>query len=470
MDILGTLFSNSISKRVNEQVAAKAATAFANGISLINFGLNTALPSINPDAADYYEIFKVIGAVYEVTDIITKKVLKCPFVFYKVKDKAKLQRSKLLQKTDAVGAYVMKMQAIEEVDAPDLQKMLSGGMANPYQTGTQFMWTTVLSYLLNGNTYVHPITGGGKAKELYCFPNMDIMVDANDLLDPIRGYRLLPTMFGQSANVPGLNNFDKEEIYHIKTGTPAPVDRRMEYLYGVSPLRANLESLRSIKEGKTQASKQAKNGGVFGVLSPRDKEDQLDKAQKDQLKEKMIDARRSNDELARVFPSSIGLSWQNIGLPIADLKLLELVGASEEDVYRSYHWPLQYHDQKSSTFNNQETAIKQGIYDAVAPVCDILGETFTIMLAKGYGFDIMELDYTQLAEMSVNNKDIADYLKSLPAGVLTPNEMRVALKYGESAEAYMNEYYAPSTLTTLKRISEGQQATATDAANPASGL
>lgn len=445
MDLFGSLFGNAISKRVNEQLASKQATAFANGLSMINIGLNNSLPTINPDAGDYYQTFKTIGAVYEVTDLLSKKFLNCPPIYYKVKDKGKLQRSKNLQKTDPIQSYILKMQAIEEVDIPELTTLFTNGKCNPFQTGTQMRWATVLSYLLHGNTYVHPLTGGGKVKELYCFPNMRINVDFEDLLDPIRGYTL------QTAT---LERFKIEEIQHIKTGTPAPVDRNMEYLYGVAPLRAYLESLRSIKEGKTQASKQAKNGGVFGVLSPRDKEDQFSKAQRDQLKEKMVEARRSNDELSRVFPSSIGLAWQNIGLPIADLKLLELVEASEEDVYRSYHVPLSFHNQKASTDNNVGTEVKKLIYDAVAPVCDIMGEAFTICVGKGYGVTI-EFDYTQLPEMAVNMKEVADYLKALPIGVLTPNEMRAALKYGEKTEPYMNEHYIQTSMTTMKRVFDG---------------
>lgn len=463
MDLIGAIFNNAISKRVSEQVAIKQASAFANGISMINIGLNNALPTINPDAGDYYQIFKTIGAVYEVTDLITKKVLNCPFVFYKIKDKKKLQQSKIIQKSDPVQGYILKMQAIEEVDVPDLHKLLTNGMANPYQTGSQFMWCTILSFLLHGNTFIHPITGGNKAKELYCFPNMTIAVDALNLLDPIIGYILQsPMVTSQSV----IARFEKEEIYHIKTGTPAPVDRNMEYLYGVAALRAYLEPLRSIKEGKTQASKQAKNGGVFGVLSPRDKEDQLSKEQKDSLKEKMIEARRSNEELSRVFPSSIGLSWQNIGLPIGDLKLLELISASEEDVYRAYHTPLSYHNQKASTDNNVGTETLKFIYDGIAPVCDSIGETFSIMLGPGYGFDVMELDYTQLPEMAVNSKDVATYLNTLPKGVLTPNEMRAALKYGEKTEDYLNEHYIENNLTTMKRVFDGSNtAVTTPAAN-----
>lgn len=453
MGLLDLVFSNTISKRVSQQIASTQSSAFANALSFINLGLNSALPAINPDGADYYEIFKVIGAVYEVTDIITKKVLNCPIGKYKIKDKTKFQKAKTLFKTDPVQSYILKMQAIEEIDVPELDNMLSTGMANPYQTGTQFLWCTILSYLLYGNTYVHPNkVSSGKVKELFCFPNMVIDADVNNMLDPIMGYILLGSLYQPQSQIA---RYEKNEIQHIKTGTPAPVDRRLEYLYGTAPLRAYLESLRSIKEGKTQSSKQAKSGGVFGFVSPKNKEDTFGKDQKDQLKEKMVDARKSNDELARMFPSSIGLDWTAVGLPIADLQLLELVSASEEDIYRAFHWPLQFHNQKASTSNNQATAVKQGIYDGVAPICDIMSEAFTIMLAPGYGFDYLEFDYTQLPEMAVNMKDVAAYLSALPPGVLTPNEMRVVLKYGESTEPYMNEHYIANNMTTMKRVFDG---------------
>lgn len=446
MDLIGKVFNNAISKRVNEAIAEKRSYEFSNALASINIGLNNSLPTINPDACDYYQSFKTIGAVYEVTDAITKKVIACPIVAYKIKDKKKLQQSKALEKTDPVQSYLLKLQSIEEVDTPGLNEMLTRGKANPYQTGSQFMWTTVLSFLLQGNTYIHPNRVGKKAKELYCFPNMEIMADHDDLLDPIRGYIL------QNTN---RTEFLEEEIQHIKTGTPAPVDRRMEYLYGVSPLRAYYESLRAIQEGKTQSSKQARNGGVFGILSPRDKEDQMTPDQKKQLKEKMIEARHSNDELARVFPSAVALGWQSIGLPIGDLKLLELVGASEEDIYRAYHMPLQYHNQKASTSSNQLTATKQMIYDAVAPICAIMGESFTHLLKDGYGFDYLEFDYTQLPEMAVDMLAVAKYLSALPKGVLTYNEMRAAIRYGEKAESYMNEHYTESGLVTLRSIYDG---------------
>lgn len=448
MGIVDFLLRDTISKRVSQELAVSQSNALANAMQSINIGINQALPSINPDAGDYYQQFKTIGAVYEVVDLITKKFLNCPPVYYKIKDARKLQLSKTLLKTDPIQSYILKQQAVQEIELPDLTKLLTNGMANPYQTGTQLMYTTASSFLLHGNTYLNTLTGGGKAKELYCYPNMIIWADPEDLMNPVRGYRMM------SASTI-VKDYLPEDIQHIKTGTPAPVDRRMEYLYGVAPLRAYLESLRAIREGKTQASKQAKNGGVFGFISPKNKEDQFEKDQKDDLKERLLAARRSNDELSRLFPSSIGLDFTQVGLPIAELQLLELVEASEEDVYRAYHVPLSYHNQKASTDNNVGTEVKKLVYDAIAPVCDTMGEAFTIMLGKGYGFDVMEFDYTQLPEMAINMGEVASYLKSLPFGVLSPNEQREALKYGSIDDPAMNARYILNTMTTMQRVFDG---------------
>lgn len=445
MSLVESLFKNQINKAVNSQIAGLMGGQFANQLdSLVSF-MNKGLPTINPDGYDYNTTFRTIGAVYEVTDLISKKVIGSPFVFYKVKNKAKLQESKRLALIDPVQSYILKLQAVEEVDNASLLNVLNN--PNKYQTGMQFIWTTALTYLLHGNSYLHGTMSGKKAVELFCFPNMIIDADNQDLLNPIRGYIL---------NNTEQKPFGKEEIYHLKTGNPAPIDMTLNYLYGVSPLRAYLEPLRTIKEAQTQSSKQAKNGGVFGLLSPRDKENRLDTDQKKQLRDKMAEARRSDDEMARVFPSTISLLWQSIGLPIADLQLIELVNANNLDIYRAYHVPPQFYDASSGTFSNQATAVKQFIYDCVAPVCDVIGEALTKFVGKGYGDVIIELDYTQLQEMAVNMKEVSDYIIPLvEKGIITPDEARAALKYGETGHDFMKEYYVGSGVATRKSVFSG---------------
>lgn len=433
---------SNIDKKLNQQFVQAFASQLASAVR----GLDFALPTLNSDGYDYIgDSFKTIGAVYETTDLISKKVINTPFVFYNTKDAKKLKQAKAIEKEQPIAAYLMKLQAIEEVDNKYLSELLAN--PNPYQNTSQFLWTIALCYLLTGNAYIYTLKGAKKTKQMWCIPNMEILADENDLLNPILGY--------QMTIKSGFKKFEKDEIQHLKTGNPANIDNTFQYLYGVSALRAYLEPMRTIKEAKTQASKQAKNGGVFGILSPKDKEDQFGKDQKLQLQEKLKEARQSNDELSRVFPSSIALAWQSIGLPIGDLKLLELVSANEEDIYRAYHVPLSFHNQKASTDNNVGTEVRKLIWDAVAPVCDAISEFLTI-IGKEYGVDTVKLDYTQLPEMAINMKEVAEYLKSIPEGTLTPNEMRAALRYGEKSEPYLNEHYINKGKVTMSSIASGK--------------
>lgn len=386
--------------------------------------INTGeLPTLNPDCYDYQNAIKTIGAVYEVTDLIAKKVYNSPIVIYKVKDAKKLKESKRLQKTDLLQSHILKAQALEEVEDYALTKLLDE--PNPYMNRTGLIWTIALQYLLTGNSYLYGVKSekGKKPMQLYPFGDMEI-ITRNNYLDPIAGYKMLfDTQW---------EKFEKEEVYHFKTANSANPDKTFSYLYGVSPLRAYIEPMRTIKEAEKQASKQMRNGGVFGILSPKDKEDQFGIDQKKALAERLREARNSPDELARIFPSSISLAWQQIGLSSGDLRLIEQKQVSQADIYRAYHMPMQYLSDKSSTFNNQSTAIKQLIYDSAAPICDAISEGLTNFIGTPYGDYIIELDYTQLPEMAVNMKEIADYVLPLwNDDVINQNEIRYALKYGE---------------------------------------
>lgn len=416
---------NPLDKYINKRLATFVAGQYSNINQnlLLNFLNSNGLQRLNPQTYDFVSTVHTIGAVYETTDIIMKKVYSSPLVIYKIKDKKKLQQSKNLERTDPVQSYLLKAQAIEEVDVPAISKLLDN--PNPYQDRVNFIWTTGLVYLLTGNSFVYGNIVNNKPQMLYPIPDMNIITNDN-YLDPILGY---------SYNFSGdLKAFEKDEIYHIKTGNPVRIDNTFWYLYGLSPLAAYLESIRTIDEAEKQTSKQMKNGGVFGILSPRDKEDQWTPAQRNALSDRIKEARISNDELTRIFPSAISLNWQQIGLSSADLQLIEQKKVSQQDIYRAYHVPFEYASGDNSTFNNGETSMKKLGYDAVAPVCNALSRMLTNFVGKPYGDYIIELDYTQLPEMAVNMKDVSDYVSKLvDKGILTRDEARTSLKYGELA-------------------------------------
>lgn len=412
-----------IQSRINKAVALRLAElpTFQQD-NIVNFINGYNLPTINADSHDYYKEWRSVGAVYEVTDLIAKKINAAEIVIYEVRDANKLKQAKQLQQFNPVQAKILKTASIKEVDHSAIRKLLDN--PNEYMNRTQFIWTTALMYLLRGNCFIYANKVNNKPQFLYPYADMEIVTDVNNIYDPIRGY----LMHFDGGQIP----FERNDVYHMKTANPIAVDRTFRYLYGVSPLSAYLEPLRTIKEAQLQSSKQMKNGGTMGSLSPKSKEDEFSAEQRRALYERLLEARRSNDELARIIPSSIALEWQQIGLASADLQLIEQLGVSEEQIYRAYHVPLQYHNQKASTSNNQQTAVKQLIYDAVSPVATAISEMLTNFVGKAFGNYQIEIDLTTLPEMAVDMKQIADFmLPMFEAGIFNQDEVRNAMNYGE---------------------------------------
>lgn len=426
MGILDSFFRKDVQAKAQQIVQQQY------NVDINQLLLASALPSINADGYDYIRLQKEIGAVYEATDIIMKKIINCPIVIYKVIDKAKLEKSKQLEKSNPIVSERLKMQSIKEVDSPEIKRLLAN--PNPYMNQTQFIWTVGLTYLLQGNAYIYANKVGGKPKELFPISNMNILVDPENQFDPVLGYRM---MYGTKV----MESFGKDMVYHMKTANPANIDLTWDYLYGVSPLRPYLETMRTIKEANLQNSKQARNGGILGLLSPKHKEDAFSVDQKKDLTDRIKQALGSSDKNARIMASAIALEWQQIGLTSADLGLVDLGKEKNKEIYRAFHVPEQYLSSERSSYNNVSTAVKQLIYDAVAPNADSLSEMLTNFVGKFYDDVIVKLDYNQLPEMAVNMGELVKYLEpAVNAGIINRDEAREALGYGATGLEHMTSY------------------------------
>src|SRR5690606_34964610 len=135
---------------------------------------------------------------------------------------------------------------------------------------------------------------------------------------------------------------------------------------------------------------------------------------KQSLRDQMTDAKASKEELARIFPVSVPLDWLPIGLPSADLQLLELSKAGREDIYRAFHVPLTYASTDQASYNNANAHGKQLIYNAVAPICEVISRSLTSFICGAYATKdkryIIRLDYMSLPELSQDMKEVAEWL------------------------------------------------------------
>lgn len=402
------------------------------------------LPIINSDGYDYIgRCWKNIGVVYNVTSMIYEKLLQCPVLFYRVKDKKALRKLKAFKGTDfnSDKYKVLKLQALEEINPNEsLEKLIKN--PNGQQRYSDFLGVAVLSYLITGNSYVYKQISDATKRpyEIWAFPELHI--NSGGKFNPVKNY----SQFYQTANQ---ENYPAETIFHCRTANPS-FDIMGSQLYGVSPLRAHLEPLRTIDESNKQSSKQMKNGGVLALMSPQRAEDQFSSEQRDGFMTKFKNALRSQDSGARYLTSSIPMDVQNVGLPSSDLDLLATKSANEESIYKAYRVPLQFYNQDSSSYNNLTTANIQYITNAVAPVAKIISEMFTEHIGVHFDDTIIELDTNSLPEMSGNMKEQVEWIsKATEKALITIDEGRYQLGYGE-----LNLDYTTNLLYNGKPLSK----------------
>lgn len=451
-----TLFGGYITQAVNQQVSSTMA-------GLVNANLFHLIgkdqPILTHDHTDYVKDGGLaVGAVYECADLIMKKVVASPPIVYEVKDSAKLKMYDNLMKSGdpmrMAKAMAIKGEAIEEVSVPKIKNIIEN--PNEKQTWDEFIGLICLLYLYDGNSLVYGNAGDKISKkwsEVWALPfnSKQFGIRSGGMFDPIKSYYVQPN--GGDM----LFDFPAEQIEHIKTINPT-WDTSGAWLYGVSPLRAYLGSLLRAKLGDDAANKMLNNEGAFGVLAPKAKEDQFDSTQKKALHERLSDAQRSKDKMARIFPTSIPLEWLQIGLPATDLQLLEMLKVNREDIYRAYHMPLVFASNDAATYNNLGSANKQFIYNGVAPVSDAIAKALTKFICSPY-LDadkkkyIIRLDYMSLPELSEDLKQMAEAVDKMD--YLTDNEKREIHGWGKINKPEYEVAYKSKSKAPIHQIFEG---------------
>lgn len=460
MGIIDVLFGKAISKRVNEQVSGITVNQFNQNLNKL---LNNTQITINSNGFDYTEKgFEQVGAVYECVDLIVKKVVACPWIVYKVKNIKEYK--KYLQLSDSPGnlgpALLAKAKALEEVSMPAIERLLE--TPNPGTEEGDDMWELITALLLlRGNSYLYGNAGNdadraaGRWSELWGVPSDMTITAGQSFMDPVISYQM--TNYLQNKKFPAA------QIKHFKTLNPR-YDPSGSQRFGIAPLRAYLYSLDILKNADREADKQVKNGGTIGLLNPENKEDTWGDAQREQTQESLKTAYKSTEKLDRIVPVSIPLKWTQIGLAIADMKLLELSDAKADDIYRCFHIPLQFRNQDSATYNNLPVANRQMAYNAIAPICRKLSKGTTSFICKPYNTSqntyIVEKDFLGLPELNDDMKTVAEWLDK--SWDLTPNEKREVKRWGRSSEKGMDQIWVPIVNAPMADIMDGkvQQGTA----------
>lgn len=446
-----------------DQISREVQQAFTRqGNNLIFQQINNDIPAVNPDSFDYIkEGYMTVSAVYECIDLIMKKVVASPAIVYEVKSAQGLKLYDNLSKSDNIidraKAFRMKSDVMEEVIVKPIQDLLDS--PNDRQTWDEMIGLATVLYLATGNALIYGNGSEGRIKskqwsEIFALPyapNDITITGGSSIFDPINEYHINPS--GNETLV----KFSAEVIEHIKTVNPL-WNGTGGNKFGMAPLRAYVRKLIRERLGDDQANLILNNGGVMQFVSPKYKEDQLQGDAKKGLKESMQDAMSSKEKIARIIPSSIPVEVATIGLPVADLQLLELSKASREDVYRGYHVPLTYASTDQASYNNANAHGKQLIYNAVAPICEVFSRAFTNFVAKPHNTAnkkyIIRFDYMSLPELSQDMKEVAEWLEKCDD--ITPNEKREVKGYGRLDEEGMDNIWVNKSKVRMSDIVSGK--------------
>lgn len=409
-------------------------------------------------------------AVYEAVSLLVDKIAACPIYVYEVVNENKLKEYKNLIKSGDIAslskAAAIKTYALREVDVPRIRTLLE--KPNDNQTPDQFIRLLSTLLLLTGNALVYGVAGdkrSEKKNEMWALPfsPLQFSIISDGIFDPITAYRCIYN------NGDSKLNFDAKDIAHFKTVNPL-FSTTASQLYGMSPLHAyRLKLLRS-KLSDGAVNKLMENGFKMGLISPKSYEsgNEWGSEQKKGLKEAIIKALGSNDSYSRFIPSQHPIEYTPIGLDSTEMGINEQDKADRESIYRAYKIPLNYASTDSSTYNNEEQAGKKLVYNGVAPHCENISDTLTKFICEPFEkVDgkkyIIRLDYMSLPELSVDMKQISEWLDKSPE--ITWNERREIKGFGKLDLPGMDMPIGTKNMATLKDIVEGKTGNASGSGN-----
>lgn len=449
MNLISKLFAGQIKREVNQQ-SQQIANLYNRSVFR---WLGKDQPIFLNDNPNTYieEGYMGTAAVYECISLRTDKLKACPIIIYEIKEggEQKAKEFKNLYYSDTIEAraksFVIKSQVLTETNLPEIQKILD--KPNSKQDIGDIIENLVGCYDLLGNSYLYkngPNPEQQMWSEIFVLPANRIHILSGGMFDPVQGY----VMDYQSDRE---QMFPSDQVDHMKTFNPLSTTVGSQ-LYGMPPLRPYLNQLANDKMGNAEIAKQIKNGGTFGLLSPKNEKDVFNDKQQQALIERLKEAKMSKDEVERIFPGSIAMDWTQIGLPLADLAVMEVLKVGREDIYRCFKIPLSFSNQDAATFNNVDADNKRLVYNSIAPIARKVSDTLTRALcdpvSKRTGKKYMILvDYNSLPEMAADMAKIAEWLDK--CWDLTPNEKREAKGWGKSTEKGMDQIWVPGSVRPM---------------------
>ena len=189
----------------------------------------------------------------------------------------------------------------------------------------------------------------------------------------------------------------------------------------------------------TTGSKFLTNQGARGILTSQD--NMLTAEHASALRDKYKSMYSGVNNAGEIMVTNHDFKWLEMGLPAADLALIEQYNLSIKDLASVYKTPsILLNDTQASTFNNYREAKKYLYLQAVFPKLIAIRDELNRWLTPTYGNQYyIDFDFLSVPELQEDMEKVVRQLSL--AWWLTPNEKRQAMKYEPIDQKEMDEIH-----------------------------
>lgn len=386
--------------------------------------------------------YNLNSSVYSIVKIMQDKFSVVPWMLYKVKDKQKAKRYKLLTESlhvSTLDKIRLKASAFDEVVDNRHPLLELFNKPNTYQNGEDFRNEALMFRKLTGATafFVNKgLAGTSEPLELNILPSQYIVLFPDPSL--LTYARVAYNITGAYVNIP------VENFIYWKYANPN-WDLTGCHLYGMSPLKAAARVLCADNENMDAQAYTFHHKGATGLFTPKDVESaNALQGQSDQIRE-AIDLRTNGRDYGkpRTYLHA-PLDLHTFGMTAQEMETIAAHTQNKEDLCNPFNFPAYLLQMAKGTDSKYNDAIKylltNTIYNDLTSYRAIWNEQIIPQFGLGdqYYFDF---DLTAFPEMQEEiEKMISGATMLVDRGILNRNEARVMMKYDEAEDPLMNEF------------------------------
>ena len=401
--------------------------------------------------------------VYTVINFIARNKSQAKFFLSEVKDKKQLyEYISFKNEGNMMRANNYRRKALEVVEDGMFANMFK--RPNKDQGWSEYMFSKSGYHELMGNSYVYGQSPDGfeLMSQLFVAPSPLIEIVSGGWMEPIKEYKV---NFGYDM----FSNIPAEKMLHQKMWNPIS-DRmnRGESMYGLSPLRAMLRTMKRSNESVDASLAYLVNGAPAGVMSNDSERSMTDE---DRIKAQEIFNKEfgGGSNVNKVLQSSSKVSWQQIGLSPVDLELLESDKVDLGTFCRGYGIDVIIFDPDKAAYNNKLTAEKAAWQNTIIPKLNEERDGLNNWLVPAWSeYDNknyhVDFDASHIACLQADLKELATRIyQGVELGIYSPHQAAVLLgEEGDEKDQFLNKKYIKQT---LRPIDEPYQ----PSANPTDG-